>query len=125
MVFTTKCQQLNSINYKNNVKDQKIDTNNGALNIPVAACLVWCVPGVVTGDVVEERLGLVVVTVGSQGIPLFLGRTLGGLGLQTRVWLFLSVHRLFRLDDLIVWATRQQHKSLLNGQRDPTRECTS
>ena len=71
----------------------------------MAACLVLGLPGVVTGDVVEERLGLVVITVGSQWIPLFLSRTLAGLGLRTGVLLFLSIHRLFCLDDLIVWAT--------------------
>ena len=70
----------------------------------MAASLVWCVPGVVTGDVVEERLGLVVVTGGGPSLLLFRGGLSGRLLLlrSRRVHhLLLSVQSLLRF--LSVW----------------------
>jgi len=66
-------------------------------------------PGVVTGDVVEEGLGLIIVTVGPQGSapPLLLSSAaLAGLGLCARLRLLLSVHRLLRLDHLLIWGVK-------------------
>lgn len=59
-------------------------------------------PGVITGDVVEERLGLVIVTVGAQRVALLIGVALAVLGLHTRVTFILSVHSFLRLLRLFI-----------------------
>lgn len=59
-------------------------------------------PGVIAGDVVEERLGLVVVTVGAQRVALLIGVPLAVLGLHPGVAFILSVHSFLRLLDLFI-----------------------
>lgn len=59
-------------------------------------------PGVVTGDVVEERLGLVVVAVGAQRVALLVGVALAVLGLHARVTFILSVHSFLGLLRLLI-----------------------
>lgn len=52
------------------------------------------VPRVVAGDVVEERLGLVVVAVGPERVALLVGVALAILRLHARVAFILAVERL-------------------------------
>lgn len=74
----------------------------GLLKDASAPTLLELVPGVVTGDVVEERLGLVVVAVGPERVALLVCVALAVLGLHARVALILSVHRFLRLLSLLV-----------------------
>lgn len=60
------------------------------------------VPGVVTGDVVKEGLGLVVVAVGAQWVALVVSVSLAVLSLHAGVTFILSVHCLLRLLRLVV-----------------------
>ena len=61
------------------------------------AQLLKLLPCVVTGDVVEEGLGLVVVAVGAERVALLVGVALAVLSFHTRVSFVLSVQRLLRL----------------------------
>lgn len=60
------------------------------------------VPGIITGDVVEEGLGLVIVAVGTERVALVIGVTLAVLSFHTRVALIFSIHRFFRLLSLLI-----------------------
>lgn len=63
-------------------------------------------PAVVTGDVVKERLGLVIVAVGSQGV-FFISIALTVLGLHARVTLIFPVQSLLWLLGLLICAWEQ------------------